>query len=50
MEWINEKINQFDDKFGPDKSQYKKACQDEKEMLLDCVMSSKCMKVYLQNS
>ena len=36
----------IDDKLGPDKKKYHKACGENREMLFECVMASECMKKY----
>ena len=45
MEYFKRIIDGADKNFGPDKSKYKKACQDNKDMLFDCIMDSQCFRV-----
>ena len=34
----------IDNKFGPDKKTHGKACMESREMLMECVLQSDCMK------
>ena len=43
MEKINKAIKELDSKIGP---KNKKACQEDREMVLDCVINSECFKKY----
>ena len=46
--WIIERIYSgfewIDDRIGPDKTKYKRACLDDREMLMECVLSSRCFQ------
>lgn len=42
--WYNRIFQAVDDKFGPSKASYKPACRDVRDMLLECVLESDCMK------
>lgn len=44
MEQIHRLFSALDEKFGPSKVTYQPACQDVREMLIECVMESDCMK------
>ena len=39
---INSVFEKVDDKIGPSSLKYKPACDEDKEMFLECVMSSPC--------
>ncbi len=41
-ETINKNLEWLDSKLGPSN---KKACQEDREMVLDCVLNSECFKV-----
>lgn len=45
MDKMNKLFDWVDDKVGPDKVKYPKACLEAKEMVMDCVINSDCFKV-----
>jgi cytochrome c oxidase assembly factor 5 len=42
---IDQLFTKIDDKLGPSKVKYQPACHDVREMLIECVMESDCMKL-----
>ena len=44
MDKVNEVFGKLDDWLGPKKGKYQEACYEDKEMLLECVMSSACFR------
>ncbi len=42
---LTEKIKWLDEKIGPNSQKYDRACQDDREMVMDCVLNSDCFKV-----
>ena len=44
VEKIYSVFEYIDNKFGPDKKLHGKACQESREMLMECVLQSDCMK------
>lgn len=42
--FLNTVFEPIDRKFGPDKLKHKPACDEDKEMFLECVLSSECYK------
>ena len=45
MESIRKFYDYVDEKVGPDRGQYKRACHEGREMILECVLESECFKV-----
>ena len=39
-------FNYLDEKLGPSKTKHAPACHQDREMLLECVLESQCMKDY----
>ena len=44
MDKINLIFEKIDSFIGPSKEKYKKACTEDKEMLMECVLLSDCFK------
>jgi cytochrome c oxidase assembly factor 5 len=42
--FLNQVFEPIDRKIGPDKLKYKPACDEDKEMFLECVLASDCYK------
>ena len=45
MDKMNKVFDWMDGQMGPDKTKYPKACLEAREMVMDCVIHSDCMKV-----
>jgi len=43
-EYVDKLFSYIDSKVGPNAKDHKPACHDGREMLLECVLESKCMK------
>ena len=41
---VNRIFAAIDEKVGPSKAKYNPACQDVRDMLLECVLESDCMR------
>jgi len=46
MEGLKGLFNWMDEKIGVNKDTYRNACDDDREMILDCVLNSECFKKY----
>lgn len=45
MDNINKLFDYVDDKVGPDRVKFPIACQESREMVMDCVIHSECFDV-----
>jgi len=44
MEGINKAFEKMDHYLGPSKAKHGRACQEDREMLMECVLTSKCFQ------
>jgi len=45
MDTVNKTFDKIDDLLGPNRTKYPRACQQAREMVMECVLNSDCFKV-----